>query len=191
LKLTAYYDNSTDNPRNPNNPPKPVKYGEQTTDEMSLGIVGFTADVQVNTPSSPQLTSVSVDGQGNLVVTGNGILAGADIEIGGKIVRDTRVAGTNIIPLLSSEYWKVLSPAGEQVQVTVLNPDGVRSAAQPFTRSGTARALASVSRCELWCGCCTRLDRGGIRDRPRWFNAGRSHNPASDEPRWNRSPSQW
>jgi hypothetical protein len=36
LKLEAVYDNSTDNPRNPNNPPKLVHWGEQTTDEMCL-----------------------------------------------------------------------------------------------------------------------------------------------------------
>jgi mono/diheme cytochrome c family protein len=36
IDLEAYYDNSTDNPANPNNPPKLVKWGEQTTDEMCL-----------------------------------------------------------------------------------------------------------------------------------------------------------
>ncbi|MEP7270683.1 MAG: hypothetical protein ABI882_04230 [Acidobacteriota bacterium] len=145
LKLTSYYDNSSDNPRNPNLPPKLVKYGEQTTDEMCLGIVGFTSDIQVLPLSSPQLTSVSVDAQGNLVVTGTGILAGAEIEIGGRVVRDTRVNGATSTPLLSGEYWKVLSPPGQQVSVTILNPDGVRSSAQLFMRTGTASVLATVS----------------------------------------------
>jgi mono/diheme cytochrome c family protein len=36
IELDAYYDNSTDNPANPNNPPKLVHWGEQTTDEMCL-----------------------------------------------------------------------------------------------------------------------------------------------------------
>ena len=44
LSLTAYYDNSTGNVRNPNNPPKPVSWGEETTDEMCLAFVGFTID---------------------------------------------------------------------------------------------------------------------------------------------------
>ena len=30
--------------RNPNNPPKPVSWGEQTTDEMCIAFVGFTLD---------------------------------------------------------------------------------------------------------------------------------------------------
>jgi hypothetical protein len=44
LSLTAYYDNSADNPRNPNAPPKPVSWGEQTTDEMCLAFLGVTID---------------------------------------------------------------------------------------------------------------------------------------------------
>jgi mono/diheme cytochrome c family protein len=36
IKLTARYDNSKDNPVNPNNPPKRVTFGEGTNDEMCL-----------------------------------------------------------------------------------------------------------------------------------------------------------
>ena len=36
IKLDAYYDNSAENPRNPSRPPKRVRWGEQTTDEMCL-----------------------------------------------------------------------------------------------------------------------------------------------------------
>ncbi len=35
LSMHFEYDNSADNPRNPNQPPKPVHYGPQTSDEMS------------------------------------------------------------------------------------------------------------------------------------------------------------
>src|SRR6185436_19763381 len=34
LSMQFTYDNSVDNVRNPNHPPKPVRYGVQTTDEM-------------------------------------------------------------------------------------------------------------------------------------------------------------
>lgn len=44
LSLTAYYDNSTNNPKNPNNPPKPVSWGEATTDEMCLAFLGVTVE---------------------------------------------------------------------------------------------------------------------------------------------------
>src|SRR5205085_11900922 len=40
LSLEAFYDNSSDNFRNPNDPPKPVSWGEQTTDEMCIAFLG-------------------------------------------------------------------------------------------------------------------------------------------------------
>jgi hypothetical protein len=36
IKLVAYYDNSSENPANPNHPPRRVRWGEETTDEMCL-----------------------------------------------------------------------------------------------------------------------------------------------------------
>lgn len=36
LDLEAVFDNSADNPANPNSPPKPVAWGEATTDEMAF-----------------------------------------------------------------------------------------------------------------------------------------------------------
>jgi hypothetical protein len=44
VDLEATYDNSSDNPVNPNNPPKLVTWGEQTTDEMCLAFLSFTLD---------------------------------------------------------------------------------------------------------------------------------------------------
>jgi thiol-disulfide isomerase/thioredoxin len=42
--MTATYDNSAQNPRNPNTPPKPVTWGEQTTDEMCIAFLHYTLD---------------------------------------------------------------------------------------------------------------------------------------------------
>jgi hypothetical protein len=44
LSLTAYYDNSAGNLKNPNDPPKAVSWGEATTDEMCIGFLGVTLD---------------------------------------------------------------------------------------------------------------------------------------------------
>jgi mono/diheme cytochrome c family protein len=44
LDMTAHYDNSADNPRNPNTPPKQVTWGEQTTDEMCIAFLAYTVD---------------------------------------------------------------------------------------------------------------------------------------------------
>jgi hypothetical protein len=39
IVLETVHDNSAENIRNPHNPPKRMKWGEQTTDEMSLAIL--------------------------------------------------------------------------------------------------------------------------------------------------------
>lgn len=42
VKLLAHFDNSAGNLRNPNTPPKPVSWGEATTDEMCIGFIAVT-----------------------------------------------------------------------------------------------------------------------------------------------------
>ena len=44
IKMESIYDNSSDNPFNPSNPPKRVRFGEETTDEMMLLIAAYTVD---------------------------------------------------------------------------------------------------------------------------------------------------
>lgn len=44
IELVAYYDNTSGNPRNPSNPPRRVRFGEQTTDEMAFSILEVVPD---------------------------------------------------------------------------------------------------------------------------------------------------
>lgn len=44
IKMESRHDNSAANPANPNSPPKRLKYGEGTTDEMSLCVFELTCD---------------------------------------------------------------------------------------------------------------------------------------------------
>jgi len=44
IDLESYADNSSRNPANPNNPPRLVTFGEQSTNEMCIGFIGCTAD---------------------------------------------------------------------------------------------------------------------------------------------------
>jgi uncharacterized protein (TIGR03437 family) len=145
VRLKAVYDNSADNPRNPNSPPNDVSYGEATTDEMALAILGVTVDGQDLPVSSPAITAAAVAPDGSLVVDGQSIQQGAEIEIQGRVVRDTRNVAGAPARLSSPEYWHVLAPPGQPVEVRVINPDGARSAAHPFTRPGTALSLTAVS----------------------------------------------
>jgi peroxiredoxin/mono/diheme cytochrome c family protein len=43
IEIEAAFDNSSANPYNPSNPPRDVKVGEQTTDEMLFGFLGATS----------------------------------------------------------------------------------------------------------------------------------------------------
>ncbi len=52
IELTAYYDNSLNNPKNPSSPPVPVSWGERTTDEMCL------AFLNVKSPGVPSVDTV-------------------------------------------------------------------------------------------------------------------------------------
>jgi peroxiredoxin len=54
LKLTAHFDNSEANPRNPNKPPRVVKFGEGTNDEMCIGFIALTKKGQdLTRPGEP------------------------------------------------------------------------------------------------------------------------------------------
>jgi hypothetical protein len=46
VDLQARFDNSSNNPLNPHNPPKLVTWGEQTSDEMCIAFLTFTADAE-------------------------------------------------------------------------------------------------------------------------------------------------
>ena len=46
MKVTCRFDNSADNPKNPSNPLKEVRWGEGTEDEMCLAFLGVTLDNQ-------------------------------------------------------------------------------------------------------------------------------------------------
>jgi hypothetical protein len=39
--MEAHFDNTAENPANPHSPPKVVSWGDQTTDEMCIGIFEF------------------------------------------------------------------------------------------------------------------------------------------------------
>jgi hypothetical protein len=56
LEMVAHFDNSAENPDNPSAPPREVRWGEQTTDEMCIGFVQWTLDREHldNQPPAPR-----------------------------------------------------------------------------------------------------------------------------------------
>jgi len=124
------------NTENPNYPPKPVRSGELTTDETCMAFVKYTLDAENREISSPSIKSASIESSGRLLVKGSGLVDGADIEVDGKRLADTSNVKKKKIKkgLQSLADWRDLIPPGRQVSITVLNPDGVRSASVSLTR---------------------------------------------------------
>ena len=46
IDMVAVFDNSAENLRQPNRPPRPVSWGDGTTDEMAIVFLGVTADAE-------------------------------------------------------------------------------------------------------------------------------------------------
>jgi hypothetical protein len=137
VTLNASFDNSANNPRNPNDPPKAVRWGEQTTDEMCIAFILYTLDSENLAPSTPEIAGISIEPDGRLLVVGKGFSTGADIEINGVRLKDSRnhkKAKKTGKQLFSSEDWKTLLTQGAPAVITVLNTDGVRSAGIAFTQ---------------------------------------------------------
>jgi hypothetical protein len=136
LNVSATYDNSDANPDNPHHPPQEVRAGQRTEDEMCLAFIKYTRDAESLEVSSPQIGSAAIE-DGELIVRGQGFLEGADIEVDGKRVADTRnhkKAKKAAKILISVGEWRSMIPLGRLVSITVLNPDGVRSGAINIAR---------------------------------------------------------
>src|SRR5439155_937596 len=84
LEMTAYYDNSLNNPKNPSNPPVAVRWGERTIDEMCLTFIS------VKSPGMPNINTLPfsmTDRGGNSLVTQG---SGGEPQVG-----YARVTGTS------------------------------------------------------------------------------------------------
>ena len=62
IDLSARYDNSSANPENPNSPPRDVRWGENTTDEMCIAFLGVTLDEENLSTSSEDAPLLDWDG---------------------------------------------------------------------------------------------------------------------------------
>jgi len=60
VSLVAHYDNSAANPKNPNNPPKQVTFGEQTTNEMCFAFFSYTFDGEHDANKSPDQSDMQL-----------------------------------------------------------------------------------------------------------------------------------
>ena len=90
LNVVSHFDNSSSNPRNPNKPPKLVKWGEATTDEMCVGFIAVTKKGQDLTQPGQKDDLLEIFHE-----AARGVPGQAREGVQGSQARRTRGAGTS------------------------------------------------------------------------------------------------
>ena len=146
FRLRCVYDNSADNPLNPNDPPQPVGWGDRTVDEMALAFVAIklrlpalldsdSASRRPITANAPPLVKrVRFDRRGRMIVSARRLRGGGRIEVDGVPIVDSMRRRPRALALRSAEDWTDLVPAGVEVEVRVRRADGRLSPPFAFTR---------------------------------------------------------
>ncbi len=154
LHMRCVYDNSAENPLNPNSPPQPVSWGERTVDEMALAFVALTFQFPDNAldlfeligrdlPHARGLRPIKASKppfvrgvrlvEGRLEVTCARLAKGGRIEVNGRPLEDSMLRRT-ARRLTSPADWDNALPLGEQVEIQIRRADGRTSLPFFFTR---------------------------------------------------------
>jgi hypothetical protein len=122
LQVEASYDNSPQNPSNPHSPPVPVRWGEQTTDEMCFVFFGATSDEPgpigyetldsqgwtVLQPYRYYFPPLEVIAAGVNALAGRGVLLAANLTlIAWLLLRRPRLAAAVVLELLIGGFLLV------------------------------------------------------------------------------------
>ena len=142
IQFTAHYDNSASNPRNPNNPPQWVGWGEATTDEMALVFVAYTLDSEHQAP--PQMSAAGLVNAATF--QGGAVAPGEMVALFGTGLTSSWEAAPELpLPKTLSRGLKV-SVNGVEAPLFYSSPAQVNFQA-PFEISGT-EATITLTRSE-------------------------------------------
>jgi hypothetical protein len=61
VELVATFDNSAENPNNPNSPPRDIMWGEKTTDEMCIAFLGLVRKSEYDPPQMTRRSTARID----------------------------------------------------------------------------------------------------------------------------------
>lgn len=116
LYLEAVFDNSAENPRNPNRPPKLITWGEASTDEMCIGFMFGTADNQkLNITPSPWQETVTVLPEGAIARQVEAVQAALKAP-----VADTKPMGPNLLHAKGdASDWMLFVQPGETAELAI------------------------------------------------------------------------
>ena len=123
IDVALTYDNSADNPRNPNSPPRRAVFGEQSFDEM--GMMGFTFEV-VRAEDVPAFRQALAERTKAAIAAG-----GKDGTVGRFLARQTRQRQGLQQLTVFDRQGNIVSRVGEPAAYlqAAFSPDGSRLAA--------------------------------------------------------------
>ncbi|PYS04754.1 MAG: hypothetical protein DMG12_09365 [Acidobacteria bacterium] len=134
VEMTAYYDNSLNNPKNPSNPPVMVRWGERTVDEMCLTFIS------VRTPGIPSLNvlpfSVTDRGTTSVITQGS---SGAT-QVGYARVSDSSGGSPSGLAILSYRQNGTLVGEASVPASALLTRGRIAAQATSIVRTGLAIA---------------------------------------------------
>jgi mono/diheme cytochrome c family protein len=150
IDVTITYDNSTDNPRNPSNPPRRAVFGEQSFDEMGAVLFDFEVSNAADRPAFEQALATHAKAA---IAAG-----GKDGTIGRFLARTNRErgprqqltvmdrAGAVITRVAEPAFYQhaAMSPDGSQVAVLKVTPEtGSEDIWLYDVATGSGRALTN------------------------------------------------
>lgn len=154
LRLRCTFDNSADNPNNPNDPPQDVSWGERTVDEMALAFVAVSLRFPdaalglfellgrepphppglrpIRADAAPVIRKAWVDARGRLDVKVKGLRGGGRIEVDGTAV-DGSLVQRRSVRRLRTDAAEALGDASS-AEIRVRRVDGRLSEPFPLVR---------------------------------------------------------
>jgi hypothetical protein len=135
VEMTAYYDNSSGNPKNPSNPPVIVRWGERTVDEMCLTFLS------VKSPGTPSLNTVpfTLTDRGTESVTTQG--GSSDpVKVGYARITDSAGGAPSGLAIYSYRQNGILISESAAPASRLLNQGRIYAETSVSTRTGLAIA---------------------------------------------------
>lgn len=135
VDFTAIYDNSSNNPHNPNSPPRDVRWGERTTDEMSMLFLLVTLDSEHL--AAPQAAAAGMVNAASF--TGGATTPGAIASLFGSGFGSTWEQAT-ALPLPRRLGGTRVSVGGVEAPLFFASPDQINFQV-PFEATGSTASV--------------------------------------------------
>lgn len=174
INVRAFYDNTADFPRQLYQPPKDIPFGPVSDKEMCQVTIGLTRDSQLLHPSSPTIWAIRMS-EDRLLVTGSDLRPGAEIEVNGKLLADTRI-GLGQAYVFSPADWQEFAEDKTECCCASKASSAKAAGANPLSY---LLNLSSIQSPGLASGCSTNLSSCGTANQLQGMTASCNCNKSS------------